>query len=178
MNDSAIITKHLIRAKGGKNAFDEQWERTIAYVVQPSVVLQVVASRSSCIAWATGSGGLGLPYAATWLAAGTINRLITKSYTSNPLNTVQDPKIELRRFMEGVGKKPFFGGDTPSPVDLSLYGSLAVFIVQRAPSMLALLDACEMWPWVLRMDACVPLREINPKAKPFDLKELADSRGK
>ena len=107
-----------------------------------------------------------------------LRRLITKNLAGNPLNTVEDPKIALTRFMEGVGNNKFFGGSAPCQVDLSLYGTLAVFIVQRVPSMLALLDACSMWPWLLEMDACVPLREINPNAKVFDLRELANGRDK
>lgn len=176
VNDSGVIVKFLVPALVGSEGFNQEWENLITFTVNPSVEYEVVSTRRDFSAWASGAGGFGMPWILAYSLGSVIGGAIKKGLKANPLNKIEDPKNALNKFMAEVGSNKFFGGAAPSQVDLSMYGLLSSFIVQQVPSMLALLDACRMWPWVINMDSHVPLREINPMAKVVDLKELCKGR--
>ena len=178
VNDSGVITKFLVHAMVGPEAFDEEWEKLITFTVFPSVKLLVVSSPSGFVTWATGSAGLGLSTIRAWvLGSGVARAALKERLTTNPLNRIEPPQQALIKFMAAIPEgQPFFGGDKPCQVDLSMWGIFIPFIAQRVPCMLDLFDECDMWAWAIAMNAAVPIHEINPRATEFDLGLLHDER--
>ena len=162
MNDSAIILKNLIPALAGSDAFDEEWEKKITYSVQPSIEQVVTNNAEDFNRWAADPDGFGIPGPVLWLFGGMIGRMIAGGLPKNPLNVLVDPIVPLKEFATAVGEKTFFGGDEPSPVDISLYGTLVTFVNKSCTTVLGLLDEAALMPWFLAMDAKIPLKSLYP----------------
>lgn len=163
VNDSYIIIKNLIPALAG--SFDEEWERKIAFKLAPS--LEHNLSQEDFGNWAFHSKhGFGIPTFLRCCLEGYIHGKVKSSLEEGAqkegLMQIVDPITILREFKAAMGSKPFFKGNEPTQVDISLYGSMIAFVNAECETVKNLLPAAGLQDWWLKMESRIP------RAKLFD----------
>jgi hypothetical protein len=89
---------------------------------------------------------LGLLCVLTKLAAGS---------NLGPLRKLDSSVAYGRQFKAALGAQAFFHGDAIGPLDLSLYGVLAMFVWCETPAATAVLDGAGLRAWYGRVDKAV-----------------------
>lgn len=166
VNDSYIITKNLIPALVGPEAFDEEWEMKISYTLHPTIEMEVVDDGASVRAWATHSFGMGCCMGSC-LAGCVIAPMVRSGLQKNELMKVvkHEQLVEIGKELRAkVGTQTYAGGAEPCQVDLSFYGTMASFIASGCPTSVSFLKECDLDNWFAAMDAKVPLKEVVPQS--------------
>jgi len=164
VNDSAVIIKFLVPALAG--SFDEEFEKEVTYKFQPSI--EVSLDSNDFKLWAMDPHGFGLgPCMAACVGpiiqSQLINKNIQKGFDDpNQPNEKIDPFAWLTNVAKQRGSQTFFGGAEPGQKDLSLYGTIALWMYKKCPTVVGMVDSAGLQPWWDAMSQKVPGKDLFP----------------
>ena len=170
VNDSFVIAKFLVPALYAE-PFDEAWEAKITYGLQLAIEIEAFEDARN---WPAFLGMYGIRF--PWLVASAApcfvplrkyaksiaQRRARKDAQYGPLRSARQYCDEFRA---ALGTKAFFGGDGPSAVDVSFYGTIVPWsgIVPYAD---ALVEASDLAAWWKRMQSAMPPAVVGDKRPP------------
>lgn len=156
INDSHIIMTSLAPVLMGRSFTEEEqmWEKKFTYEFMPAFEVEL-AGDANDIANLTGFVGgwkrwlIGL---VTPLLGAFLEQVFKARYPDMKLPS----SLYGVQFKQAMGSQPFFHGEQPGPVDLSLYGTYAAFAEKRCRSVARFLQDSQLEEWHERMVALVP----------------------
>ncbi|CAE7471819.1 ptges2 [Symbiodinium natans] len=131
INDSHIIMRRIIPWLTGKEMTDEEvmWEKRITYEFQPAFEVELVGNdRDLALLWTRATGYIG-----GWQRGllGVLSPLLKFAVEALFRSRYSDMELPSSKFgasfRAALKDQPFFHGEKPGPIDLSLYGTYAAF---------------------------------------------------
>lgn len=160
VNDSWIILKHILRALRLK--LNEEWERKISYQLDPSIKYFTTAGDVAGWCHAASSCPFICGYCVGVCCAFTFRPRFEKE-VKRGLYELVDPVVVMTEFKDAMGKKAFFAGSCPGPIDVSMYGELASFLRAGMPTVEKNVKKAGLEQWLERMQARIPSKELFRK---------------
>lgn len=150
INDSHIILKNLAPLLSGEPLTPEQsaWERTITFEFQPAIEVELFGDGADIARFASLDGWKRTlaEFLAPLLGA-VVGQLFKSRYPGYELPSSRYG-VEFRKALAG---RPFFHGEAPGPVDLSLYGTYASLSKTGCNTSAKFLEESGLNEWHQRM---------------------------
>eukprot|EP00931_Biecheleriopsis_adriatica_P077030 TRINITY_DN50674_c0_g1_i1.p1 TRINITY_DN50674_c0_g1~~TRINITY_DN50674_c0_g1_i1.p1 ORF type:complete len:347 (-),score=55.64 TRINITY_DN50674_c0_g1_i1:167-1207(-) len=163
VNDSHIIVKNLAEVLTGDplTPLQLQWERKITFEFQPSIEVELF-SNGDDFAKLAGFDDWRKPLVG--LAGPVLGLLIGNVFRSR-YGDFPVPSTWGKRFLEACAGQPFFHGEKPGMVDLSLYGTYANIASKDCQCTRSFLEESGLQSWHLRMvDATKSASQVKSSA--------------
>lgn len=167
VNDSYIILKNLVPALWGV-PFDDAWERKLTFGFQLAMEVEIFGDRSQ---WKPALRNFGYPAFLATLCpfivpfkriSTNVKAARTSAESVARYGPLRPAREYLAEFRSEMGAQPFFGGDEPGPVDVSLYGTLAMWH-PGIPGTVDMLADCDLQAWWGRMVEKMPKQVVGNK---------------
>jgi len=151
INDSHIIVKNLVPVLTGEpiSAAAAEWERRITFEFQPSIEVELFGNGGDLALFIglEGFAAIAIKLLAPVLGL-LINQVFKSRYGEFP------PSVAWGKdFLAALDGQPFYHGDAPGPVDLSLYGTYAALQAKGCKTTEDFLVGSGLKAWHERMAA-------------------------
>jgi glutathione S-transferase len=125
VNDSHVIVRNLVPVLTGRALTEEEleWERRITFEFQPSFEVELFGNGGDLAKFV---GAEGWQAGLLGLASGPLSALVGSVFRSR-YGDFPAAAAWGRDFQQALGDRPFYHGEAPGPVDLSLYGTYVRF---------------------------------------------------
>jgi len=156
INDSHVILTSLAPVLSGSPISDEErtWEKKLTFEFLPAFEVEL-AGDGDDISDLFGFGD-GWQRALVGLLAPLLEGLLGSIFKSRYPNMELPSSRYGVEFRKALADRPFFHGENPGPVDLSLYGTYAAFSEKRCRTADRFLQASDLQDWHSRMVKEVP----------------------
>jgi len=153
VNDSHIIVKNIAEVLTAKalTAKQLEWERRITFEFQPSIEVELFSDGAD---FAKVAGFNDWRSVLLRLVSPLIGLLVGQVFRSR-YGDFPAPPDWGKSFLDACGGQPFFHGDAPGIVDLSLFGTYASIASKDSRCTAAFLDGSGLRPWHERMLSAV-----------------------
>lgn len=149
VNDSHVIVNNLVPVLTGEPLAGPQkeWERRVTFEFQPSLEVELFGDGSDL---ALAAGLQGFPKVLAGLFAPLLGAFIGQVFRSR-YGDFPPTKTWGVEFREAFGGRPFFHGDAPGPIDLSVYGTYSDFARKGCRTSKAFLEGSGLEAWHEKM---------------------------
>jgi len=153
INDSHVIVKTVVPWFTGRPMTEQemQWENRITYEFQPAFEVELLGNeRDVATIWTRATNFIGGWQRGVIGFLSPILKVVVEALFKSryPNMTLPSSNFGLE-FRRALGDRPFFHGEKPGPVDLSLYGTYAAF--NGCSATARFLQASRLEEWHERM---------------------------
>jgi len=159
VNDSHIIVKSVVPILTGKD-WDEDhlaWERRITFEFQPAIEVELFGNGED---FSKVAGFDGWKQGLAVLLGPLLGSFIGFVFRSRYPDYQLPSSVYGTKFRAAMGDKPFFHGESPGPIDISLYGTYALFEGKGCQTTANFLKSSGLKEWHNRMTERLPAEAL------------------